>query len=404
MQRWGLLFLAVLGTTVACGSSNDDVGATSNGGASATGGASQGGGSGGTTSGGGSSTGGSVSGGGGATGGGGSDAGGASGSAGAGGGDAGPLTAAQCFTAEFPNAPVGLGPNYDQFDPVIGSHCKGTNMQDIKGVQRVVFLGDSITVGTPPTDLNPSAVYRAILAQKLATLFNLTPPGLGWGGADVINGVALPAESGDFVSCAKWGARTDDLMKDNTQVEDCIPPDKRNLHHLVIMTMGGNDIDAITKDGGGTTPAKTIPELWADAQSFVDLLRQAVTWMKDPNNVPGGVDVVFSNNYEFTDGTGDVSSCPSTSIAGIQPWTDKQAQVDLVVWTEEQYLKIAVDTHSDMIFMLESFCGHGYKRDDPTSPCYRGPNQPLWFDLTCIHPNGEGHSALADLFYQTIAE
>ena len=90
--------------------------------------------------------------------------------------------------------------------------------------------------------------------------------------------------------------------------------------------------------------------------------------------------------------------------AGIQPWTDKQAQVDMVVWAEEQYLKIAVDTKSDMIFMLESFCGHGYKRDDPASPCYRGPGQPLWFDLTCIHPNNDGHAALADLFYQTIAE
>ncbi len=67
-------------------------------------------------------------------------------------------------------------------------------------------------------------------------------------------------------------------------------------------------------------------------------------------------------------------------------------------------MKVAVDTKTDMIFMLESFCGHGYKKDDPTSPCYRGPNQALWFDLTCIHPNVDGHAALADLFYQTIKE
>jgi lysophospholipase L1-like esterase len=266
-----------------------------------------------------------------------------------------------------------------------------------------VFLGDSVTVGTPPTDVNPGAVYRAILAKKLAKLFNLTPPGPLWGGADVINGVAAPHESGDFISCAKWGARTDDLMKDNQQVTDCIPAGERDKHYLVIMTMGGNDIDAITKDGGGTSPAKTIPQLWQDAQSFVQLLRDAVTWMKDSKNVPGGVDVVFANNYEFTDGTGDVSSCSSSAIAGIQPWQDLQAQKDIVIWTEEQYMKIAVDTHSDMIFMLESFCGHGYKRNDPTAPCYRGPNEPLWFDLTCIHPNAAGHAALAQLFYDTIA-
>ena len=76
----------------------------------------------------------------------------------------------------------------------------------------------------------------------------------------------------------------------------------------------------------------------------------------------------------------------------------------MVIWANEQYMKIAVDTQSDVTFMLESFCGHGYKRNDPTSPCYRGPNQALWFDLTCIHPSNEGHVALADLFFKTIAE
>ena len=319
--------------------------------------------------------------------------------------DAGKLTAQSCFDKMFPNASASaLGLDYDQFNPTIGSHCKGTNQQDIKGVQKVVFLGDSVTVGTPPTNLNPGAVYRAILANKLATLFNIQPPGFGWGAADPINGVALPHESGDFISCAKWGARTDDLMQDNTQVEDCIPPDKRNLHYLVIMTMGGNDIASITKAGGGSNPSKTIPELWQQTQTFVQLLRDTVEWLKNPANVPGGVDVVFANNYEFTDGTGETNACVLAGLGGIEPWQDKQAQADMVIWANEQYMKIATDTQSDMIFMLESFCGHGYKRDDPTGPCYRGPNTPLWFDTTCIHPNAPGHAALADLFYETIAE
>jgi lysophospholipase L1-like esterase len=308
------------------------------------------------------------------------------------------------LSAQYLNPPTSVALNYDQFSPIIGSHCKGTNHQAISGVERVVFLGDSITVGTPPTDLNPAAVYRAILAQKLATLFNIAPPGAGWGGADFFNGVALPKESGAFISCSKWGARTDDLMQDNTQIEDCIPVDKRNLHHLVVMTMGGNDIAAVTKDGGGTAPAKTIDQLWVDTKAFVQTLRTAVEWMKNPVNVPGGVDVVFANMYEFTDGTGATNSCATASLGGIQPWQDTQALADMVIWANEQYLKIAVDTKSDMIFMLESFCGHGYKRDDPTGPCYRGPNTPLWFDATCIHPNEAGHAALADLFYQTIAE
>ncbi len=318
--------------------------------------------------------------------------------------DAGVLTAARCFANEYLNPTSSVGPNYDQFSPTLGTHCRGTNHQAITGIQRVVFLGDSVTVGTPPTNLDVNAVYRAILAKKLAMHFNLPPPGPGWGGANPFDGQALPAESGAFVSCSKWGARVDDLMRDNNQVEDCIPPGKRNLKHLVVMTMGGNDISSITQAGGGAMPQKTLAQLQAQAQTMVNDLRDAIAWMKNPANVPGGVEVVFANNYEFTDGTGDVASCPGASLAGIQPWMDKAAQAQLVVWITEQYLKIAVDTRSDMVFMLESFCGHGYQRNNPQALCYRGPGQALWFDGTCIHPNADGHAALADLFFKTIAE
>jgi hypothetical protein len=395
---------------LACGGGDDYTASKGTGGSSGkdsgTGGTSASGGSGNTSSGGASSggtAGASVDGSAGAP------SGGAAGAAGGGSGgvvgDGGPLTASQCFAARFVNSgATTLGPDYDQFNPVIGSHCNGTNHQNIQNIDKVVFLGDSVTVGTPPTSLNPAAVYRAILSQKLATLLNLTPPGLGWGAADIFNGVALPKESGDFISCAKWGARTDDLMQDSNQVVDCIPAAENNLHYLVIVTIGGNDIAAITQDGGGTAPVKTIPQLWADTMAFVKLLEDTAKWLKDPVNVPGGVELVFANMYEFTDGTGETNACALSSLGGIQPWTDVTALADMVIWANEQYMKIAVDTQSDMIFMLESFCGHGFKKDDPTGPCYRGANTPGWFDLTCIHPNNEGHAALADLFYTTVAE
>ncbi|MEZ4226366.1 MAG: SGNH/GDSL hydrolase family protein [Polyangiaceae bacterium] len=410
VRKWVLAALLIVG----CGSSEEGKPAASGGGAGSAGGS----GIGGTAGAGGSSGAAGASGGeagvdaggsGGTTAGsGGADAG-ADGSAGSAGGDAaadaGTLTAKECFAKQFVNASsTSLGPDYDQFNPTIGSHCNGTNHQSISGIQRVVFLGDSVTVGTPPTNINPAAVYRAILAKSLAGKLGLKPPGLGWGAADPFSGTAFPKESGDFVSCSKWGARTDDLMKDNNQITDCIPPNKRHLKHLVIMTMGGNDIAAITKDGGGTSPKKTVAELWQVTKDFVQNLRDAVVWLKSPTNVPGGADVVFANMYEFTDGTGETNSCVTAGLGGIEPWQDVGALSDMVIWANEQYMKIAVDTQSDMVFMLEAFCGHGYKRDDPTGPCYRGPNQPLWFDVTCIHPNAAGHVALASLFDTTIAE
>jgi lysophospholipase L1-like esterase len=57
-----------------------------------------------------------------------------------------------------------------------------------------------------------------------------------------------------------------------------------------------------------------------------------------------------------------------------------------------------------MVFMLEGFCGHGFRRDDPEGPCDRGPGAEAWFDLTGIHPSPEGHRALADMFTAVVEE
>ena len=77
---------------------------------------------------------------------------------------------------------------------------------------------------------------------------------------------------------------------------------------------------------------------------------------------------------------------------------------DMVIWANEQYAKIAVDTGSDMIFLLEEFCGHGFNADNPSAPCYRGPGTPTWFDLTCIHPNPTGHQHITDMFMAVVDE
>ena len=80
------------------------------------------------------------------------------------------------------------------------------------------------------------------------------------------------------------------------------------------------------------------------------------------------------------------------------------ALAQMVVWAMEQYMSVAVQTQSDMLFLLESFCGHGYKREDPTSVCYRGPDAELWFDISCIHPNPTGHQVIADMFMNVVLE
>lgn len=65
-------------------------------------------------------------------------------------------------------------------------------------------------------------------------------------------------------------------------------------------------------------------------------------------------------------------------------------------------MEIATATKTDMMFLLEHFCGHGSHRADATLQSYRGPGAELGFDLTCIHPTPKGHEQIANLFLQVI--
>ena len=75
---------------------------------------------------------------------------------------------------------------------------------------------------------------------------------------------------------------------------------------------------------------------------------------------------------------------------------------EAIVKLQEQYMKVAVDTKTDMMFMLEHFCGHGWNNDKATLQCYRGPNAPRWIDATCIHPNPDGHEQIAAQFMKIV--
>ncbi len=288
-----------------------------------------------------------------------------------------------------------LSLDYDQYSPIIGSHCKGTNHQDITDIERVVFLGDSVTVGTPPTQ--GKDYYRSRLADILVERFGLEPPSNLWKQVNLIDGVALQQESGDFASCSKWGARVDDFF-DSKQIEDCLPPDLWDKRTLVVITMGGNDMASIVKKGAMGQPFE---DSLAEAEAVTDLMREAVEYIADDEKFPNGIFVVFANVYEYTDGTGQVASCEA---AGLDNWDDPSLLIELLGGVNERYMGIAVDTNTDMIFMQETFCGHGYQADNPNAPCYRGPDQKNYFDLTCIHPTPKGHGVIADLFTEVVDE
>lgn len=266
-------------------------------------------------------------------------------------------------------------PEYDDLGVVPGRHCSGTNHQDIDGIEKVVFLGDSITAGTPPT--LPADVYRAVLTASLQARF----------GDDL-----------EFANCSEFGARTDDYLP--TQIPACFE-DVQDKRTLVVSTMGGNDTFAAATE---VMETGDVGAAAAVLERAVDHQRDAMRWFRDNEDVmfPAGVFVITGNVYEFTDATGDMGSCPLASnlgFAGVIPEIR-----DAYLYINEAFLEISVETQTDSTFMLENFCGHGFFAGDPENECYRGPEAQTWFDPTCIHPNTEGHAAIAQMFLDVVEE
>lgn len=311
-------------------------------------------------------------------------------------------TTAWCFADQLPPSGVPLV-DYDPLGPTLGGHCKGTNHQDIKGVERVVFVGDSVTVGTPPTDAK--AWYRNVVAADLVDRFDLQPPEWAWENVDLLSGVVYQNQSGDFACCAKWGARTDDILKPpHQQLVTCNPSDQREKTTLVIMTVGGNDVFKWAQDRVQGTP---IADLWVLAEKAVGDMEEAVHWLvDDPATFPNGVFVVFANTFEFTDvdSGNDFATCPGADIIAMDTALVEPEFSEIVAWMMAEYMRIAVETGTDMAFMGEHTCGHGHMYDNPEGRCYRGPGASLWLDITCMHPSADGHAGIADLFLAVVDE
>ncbi len=282
---------------------------------------------------------------------------------------AGPWIGPTCFpTIWNPDIP---NPNYEQFNPVIPDHCAGTNHQDIQNVQRVVFLGDSITAGTPPT--LPNQLYRARLTAALRERFG--------------DNIAVD-------DCSRVGARAADFHSgNNAQLERCFPDAVDDRVTLVVMTMGGNDMSEFQQQG---QDGATLEQSLAEAGTFLGHMERALQFLKDPVRFPNGSSVLFTTLYEFTDGTGDVNSCLAARLVGLNGlWPDGPT---VLIHVNEQLMRLAVQHNADILLLMEHFCGHGFRNDDENARCYRGPDTPRWFDLTCIHPNPTGHAILADMF------
>lgn len=279
----------------------------------------------------------------------------------------------RCFGDLGEGAIIG---EYDAYGPVVPRHCLGTNHQDIDAVGKLVFLGDSITAGTPPTPL--SQIYREVVTDGITERF---------GEPTVEN-------------CSEWGAQIDDLVVGGDQLSSCFG-DTEPEPVLVVFTIGGNDMVEWGQDLAGGTPREVVQ---ADFEAKLAQLGETLQWFRDQEatRFQAGVNVVFANVYEYTDGTNDVGVCPLADLFDVPEGITEFREGYVAL--NEAYVDMAVRTQTDVLFLFEEFCGHGFYSDDPTNPCYRGPDAERWFDDTCIHPTPAGHQHLAEMVLAVVDE
>ena len=193
----------------------------------------------------------------------------------------------------------------------------------------------------------------------------------------------------DVMNCSEWEAEMDDLP---TQIAHCFA-DSEPEPVLVIFTVGGNDMVDLGQSLASGQPTE---EVRADFEARLAILESSLQWFRDEDErFSAGVNVIFGNVYEYTDGTNDVGVCPLADLFDVPEGVDEFREGYVAI--NEAYVDLAVRTQTDVLFLFEHFCGHGFFYDDPENPCYRGPDAEKWFDDTCIHPNPRGHLELAEM-------
>ena len=92
-------------------------------------------------------------------------------------------------------------------------------------------------------------------------------------------------------------------------------PKPQDTPTLIVMTVGVNDMFVAAQK---LLNGESIDAANAVVDRSIQHLEEAMQWIRDeaPTRFPAGVYVVFTNVYEFTDATGDLSSCPSSELLG----------------------------------------------------------------------------------------
>ena len=262
--------------------------------------------------------------------------------------------------------------NGDDTDPMVDSYVPASF--DGAMPTRVVFLGDSITAGNGATKLKLDYVH--LLQDNHDDEwpgFTANDFEAAWGSVPEIVDESVP------------GATTASLAYGQLDDVSEVLGDSVSGHTAVVMTIGGNDVQAIL-----FTPEDT-EETVAGIEENLAVMYD---YFADTTRFPDGASIYLANVYEPSDGVGQVESCfwgidlrsALASLEAVNAATRAQAEARGAAW---------IDMHGH-------FLGHGFFAEDDGNEYYAADDPTVWFDDDCIHPNNRGHHEIRRLFWHAM--
>jgi hypothetical protein len=205
---------------------------------------------------------------------------------------------------------------------------------------------------------------------------------------DRLSEVRLPAVFPDFESTNYSVSATISLQHYEKQIPQ-IPVFAENVHGLIVITSGGNDI---LHNYGRTPPREgaTYGATMDQARPWIENYeKRLIATLKAVNErFPGGCDIFVANIYDPTDGQGDIENAGQD----LPPWKDGLA----VLGAYNEVIARTVDSQPNyhLVDIHKAFMGHGIHHED----------RPYWYYKNLEDPNDLGYAALEDLFWQAMEE
>ncbi len=250
-------------------------------------------------------------------------------------------------------------------DPDVASYSPAA--APLADVQRVVFLGDSITAGFGID--NPARTYTSLLVENDDTRW------------PEFAGDDLTTRYGDLdvIDVSVSGAEVPNILNQQIpNLDDALNADGNEGPTLVFVTIGGNDL------------LGALPNLDGLAEQISGDIEDMALELTDPDRFPDGSLLLLTNIYEPTDGEGQADQCfLGLDVTALEPILDD---------TNDRTRDLAEQIGFSWVDLRGHFRGHGWNFDDTSIDAYHPDDPSRWLQDDCIHPNARGHHELRRLF------